>query len=71
MLEECEVTGERCSGADAGEVLGVVVVVPADAPPVLAARALDAPVAAIVRLQKTALRMRNRKTTTSFVGLRG
>jgi hypothetical protein len=69
MLEECEVTGERCSGADAGEVLGVVV--PADAPPVLAARALDAPVAAIVRLQKTALRMRNRKTTTSFVGLRG
>jgi hypothetical protein len=71
MLEDRDVTGERCNAGGAGEALGVVVVPPADAPPVLAARALDAPVAAIVRLQKTALRMRNRKTTTSFVGLRG
>jgi hypothetical protein len=70
MLEDRDVTGKRCNAGGAGEALGVVVP-PADAPPVLAARALDAPVAAIVRLQKTALRMRNRKTTTSFVGLRG
>jgi hypothetical protein len=56
------------------EVLGVEVVLDegaAEAPPVLAARALGAPVAANIRLHRTALGMRNRKTTTSFVGLRG
>ena len=71
MIEERAVTGARCSGAVRLEVVGAAVEGAADAPPVLAARALGAPVTAIVRLQMTALRVRNRKTTTSFVGLRG
>jgi hypothetical protein len=44
---------------------------PADTPPVLAARAAGALVATRAKLQTTALRVRTRKTTTSFVGLRG
>jgi hypothetical protein len=71
MFDERAVTGARCSGAAGLEVVVGVVLGEADAPPVLAARALGAPIAAIVKLQMPALRVRNRKTTTSFVGLRG
>jgi hypothetical protein len=38
---------------------------------VLAATALEAPAAAIVKLQRTALHVRTNTKTTSFVGLRG
>ena len=41
------------------------------APPTLAARVGGADTARSVKLQKIALRVRARKTTTSFVGLRG
>jgi hypothetical protein len=71
MFLEREVTGERCSAVEGAFVVAVGVLgLLAEAPPVLAARALDAPLRAIIRLQMAALRQRNRKTT-SFVGLRG
>ena len=62
------VIGARCSNGAGAFVAGAVVLVlvgAGDAPPVLAT-ALDAPVAAIVRLQMTALRVRNRKTNNLF-----
>jgi hypothetical protein len=69
------VTGSRwiVGAAGAVVVVGVVVVgvAPAAAPPVEAARALGAPTAKKMELQTIALRVDTRKTTTSFVGLRG
>jgi hypothetical protein len=44
---------------------------PAATPPVLLASAGAALVTTIAKLKKTALRAGTRKTTTSFVGLRG
>jgi hypothetical protein len=69
-----DVTGERCNGAGAVVPFAVAVGAggAAEAPPVLLeASALEALPATIVRLQITALSVRNRKATTSFVGLRG
>jgi hypothetical protein len=53
----------------AGAVVGVLP--PAAAPPVEVARAGVAPLARIVKLPRNVLRVRTRKATTSFVGLRG
>ncbi len=59
-------------GAAAGVVVaGAVVVLPAAAPPVVAARAGVAETARSVKLPRNVLRVRTRKSTTSFVGLRG
>jgi len=56
----------------AGVLVVLGVLGEADAPPVLAAEALVAPPATTVTLHSNApLKVRNRKTTTSFVGLRG
>ena len=51
------------------EVLGALP--PATTPPVATARAGVAGMTRNDRLQKTKLRVRTRKTTTSFFGLRG
>jgi hypothetical protein len=78
MLVERDVTGAAWIGAAGATAPGAVLPtlveatsVPAVTPPVLAAQAVEAPVAAMVTLQKTALSMRTRKATTSFFGLRG
>jgi hypothetical protein len=69
MFCERDVTGIRWSrGAGVAVATGAP---PADAPPVLAASALVAQNATRIKLQKTAKTERDRKTTTSFVGLRG
>ena len=70
---EREVTGSRWSG---GRRRRRVLVAgrrrPAAAPPVFAARAPGAPAPrCTIKLQTNALRVRTRKTATSFVGLRG
>ena len=55
----------------AGAVLAGAVVLPAAAPPVVLASAGVAATARNVKQLRDALRVRTRKTTTSFVGLRG
>jgi hypothetical protein len=77
---DLEVIGERwiarAVGAGVAAGTGVVLgagaaVLPATAPPVVADRAGVAAMARIVKLLRNVLRVRTRKTTTSFVGLRG
>jgi hypothetical protein len=49
----------------------VVVAPPTEAPPVVVARAGVAAPARMLKLPRNVLRVGTRKTTTSFVGLRG
>ena len=60
--------GEALAGA---VVLAGALLLPASAPPVVADNAGVATTARNVKLLRKAMRVRTRKTTTSFVGLRG
>jgi len=62
------ITGAAVCVADGAEPVGIV---SAGAPPGEVASADGAATARIVMLLRNALRARTRKTTTSFVGLRG
>jgi hypothetical protein len=68
------VIGERwIAGAVAGVGAGVLAgaTAPTAAPPVVTAKVGVAAMARNVKLTRKVLRVRTRKTTTSFVGLRG
>ena len=70
-LRDFDVIGvRRIAGALVGAGVAVVVL-PAAAPPVVVAMAGVAAMAVIVKLPRNVLRVGTRKTTTSFVGLRG
>jgi len=72
MLVVRAVIGAVWIGFAAGVVgVGLAETPPAATPPVVPANAGAAPTAKIAMLQKNALRVRARKTGTSFVGLRG
>jgi hypothetical protein len=58
-------------GVVAGVVAAGAVVLPAAAPPVVVASAGVAAMAKNVKQLRSVLRVRTRKATTSFVGLRG
>ena len=74
-MRDFAVIGDRWI-VGAGEALAGAVVLagallPASAPPVVADSAGVAAMARNVKLLRKAMRVRTRKTTTSFVGLRG